>query len=70
MTESNPSPEDPAELALRKALEKTEFAYRDAMPLDRPAALAEFERTLAAFADFMRNREDSGAEMPTPRDQQ
>ena len=30
------------------------------MPLDKPAALAEFERALAAFADFMRRREDSG----------
>ena len=39
------------------------------MPLDKPAALAEFERALAVFADFMRSREDSGADTPTPRDQ-
>ena len=69
MTESNPSPEDAAELALRRALEKAEFAYRDAMPSDKPAALAEFERALAVFADFMRRREDSGADTPTSRDQ-
>ena len=68
MTESNPSPEDAAEVALRKALEKAEFAYRDAMPLDRPAALAEFERALAAFADFMRSRDGFSADLLTPRD--
>ena len=69
MTESDLSPENATALALRKALEKAELAYRDAMPLDKPAALIAFEEALAVFADFLRRRENSGEDTPIPRDQ-
>ena len=70
MPESDSSPKDDfIEAALRKTLKRAALAYRDAMPLDRPTALAEFETALAAFAAFMRSREDSGADTLFPRDQ-
>jgi hypothetical protein len=57
MTESDhPSSEEAAESALRKALEEAEIAYREARPLEKPAALAEFKKALAAFSYFTNRR--------------
>ena len=37
-------------------LEEKELAFRNAMPLDKPTALAEFKVALASFADYTMRR--------------
>jgi hypothetical protein len=56
MTQLDLDPKDAVELRLRNALAKAEFVYRNAMPPERPTALEEFKRALAAFADFIARR--------------
>ena len=50
------SDDDFVEAALRRVLEEKELAFRNAMPLDKPTALAEFKVALASFADYTMRR--------------
>ena len=57
MAESDLSPKDDfIEAALLRVLKEKELAFRNAMPLDKPTALAEFKVALASFADYTMRR--------------